>query len=133
MNMPECGPLVLHYCDRSREGRNLPYLKKCAKKNLHYFRKTLYDVWEGCEITCNPEYTSVLDMGLILNMAGSWIYQGSEYTKVTQASGCAWISLNNSWKCVIISEYPWVCQNIPAYAWIWLNLSVWILSYMPPL
>ena len=35
---------------------------------------------------------------------GFWIYPGPENIGVTQAD-CVWISLNNSWICLIISEY----------------------------
>ena len=41
----------------------------------------------------------------VLNMPRFWIYHGSQYTGVTQASECAWISLDNSWICLIMSEY----------------------------
>ena len=47
----------------------------------------------------STEYTRVL------NMPGFWICQATEYTWVTQASECAWISLVNSWICLIMSEY----------------------------
>ena len=143
--MSECWTIIRPCCDRSPEGRILPYLKKCAKKNLHYFRKTLCrrclrELWiylrswiyQRSEYGSGSEYGRVLKIRefwiyqgfkyvRVLNMPGFWIYQCSEYTKVAQVSKCAWISLNNSWKCLIISEYACISLNIPTYVWItWL-------------
>ena len=80
-----------------------------ARKNLHYFVKQfMTDAWQSCEHAWGPEYTSVLDMALILNMPGFWICKGSEYTKITQVSECVWISLDNS----LIYLIVWICQNV---------------------
>ena len=98
----------------------------------------------GFWICQGSKYTRVLNMpGLwiyqcyeyvsVLNMLGFWIYQGSEYTWFTQASECAWTSLENSWVGLIISEYAWIYLNISAYVWISLNLSELIFFYMTPL
>ena len=108
--------------------------KKVQKRICIIFVKfSIADVWEGCEYTWSPENTRVLNMALVPNMSAFWIHQNSEYTGVTEASECAWISLDNSWICLIISEYVRICLNIPTYASIWLNLYEWILSCMPPL
>ena len=41
-----------------------------------------------------------------LNIPGFWICKDSEYSKITQDSECIWIiSLDNSWICLIMSEY----------------------------
>ena len=138
LNMPECWTLIQHYCNGSREGRNLLYLKKCAKKNLHYFHKILYYVWEGCEYTCNPEYTSILNMDLFLNMTGSWIYQGSEYTRILNISGfqiCKGfeyvrvLNISRLHRLLNVPEYPLI---IPENAWLSLNISeyAWIYQHM---
>ena len=53
----------------------------------------------------------VVNMLEILNIPGFWIWlwfwicQGSEYTGVTQSSECLWISLDNFWIWLIMSEY----------------------------
>ena len=70
--------------------------------------------------------TRVLNMPLVLNMTGFWIYQSSEYARVTQGSEYAWI----------ISEYAWICLiivNVPEYAGKCMNIpkSVWIAFFSP--
>ena len=98
----------------------------------------------GFWICQGSKYTRVLNMpGLwiyqgyeyvsVLNMLGFWIYQGSEYTWFTQASECAWTSLENSWVGLIISEYAWIYLNISAYVWISLNLSELIFFLHDPI
>ena len=63
----------------------------------------------------------------VLNIPGLWICQGSEYSsgteyvrtldiswfyaRVTHGSKFAWICLNNSWICLIMSEFAWICLN----------------------
>ena len=77
-----------------------------AKKNLHYFCKTLYRTcFTSCEYGCGPEYTSVVDMALILNMTGFWIFQGTEYARV--------LNIPRLRRLLNVSEYPWI---IPEYA-----------------
>ena len=66
--------------------------------------------------------TRVLNMSLVLNMPGFWIYQSSEYARVTHGSKYAGI----------IPEYAWICLNMPEYAWICLNLPEWLLIYIFP-
>ena len=51
----------------------------------------------------------------VLNIPGVWIYQGSEYAGVIQAFECAWISLDNSWTCLIVSEYPRMLNSNLSY------------------
>ena len=108
--------------------------KKCAKKNLHYFHKTCYYVWEGCEYTCNSEYTNIVNMDLFLNMTGSWIYQGSEYTRILNISGfqiCKGfeyvrvLNISRLHRLLNVPEYPLI---IPKNAWLSLNISeyAWI-------
>ena len=116
--------------------------KKCAKKNLHYFYKTIYYVWEGCKYTCNPEYTSILNMDLFLNMKGSWIYQGSEYTRILNISGyricerfeyVRVLNIPRLHRLLNVPEYPliipenaWLFLNISEYAWIYQHIYAWI-------
>ena len=64
----------------------------------------------------NFGYTRVLNMALVLNMRRFWIYQNSEYIKVTQGSEYAWIIPEYAWICLIMSEYVWICQNMSEYA-----------------
>ena len=122
--------------------------KKCAKKNLHYFHKTCYYVWEGCEYTCNSEYTNIVNMDLFLNMTGSWIYQGSDYTIILNISGsriCKGfeyvrvLNIPRLHRLLNVPEYPliipenaWLSLNISEYAWIYQHMHE-ILSYMPPI
>ena len=40
------------------------------------------------------EYSGILNMFLVLNMSGFWIYHGSEYGRFTQGFEYAWFSLN---------------------------------------
>ena len=83
-----------------------------AKNNLHYFRKTLYrrcltELWI-CFMSWIYQcswYGSDSEYARVLNIPGFWICKGSEYTKITQASECVWISLDNSWICLIMFEY----------------------------
>ena len=125
------------YCDRSRWGRNLANLKKRAKKNLHYFHKALFvDVWEGCEYTCGPKYTRVLNGALVLyakvlDILGSWIWvwfwicQGSEYTIILNISGFQIYQGSTGFSMclnipapefrLIIYEYAWIYQHICQY------------------
>ena len=61
-----------------------------AKKNLHYFCKTLY---RSCGLTgfwiClrswiyqGSEYDSGFEYARVLNISGIWIFQGSEYATI---------------------------------------------------
>ena len=71
-----------------------------------------------------------------LNIPGLWICQGSEYAsgyeyvnvlnippfkiyiRVTQGSEYAWISLKNSWICLIMPEHAGICVNMPKSVWM---------------
>ena len=66
----------------------------------------------------HSEYTGVL------NMLDLQAYQGSKYVRVTQGSKRAWICLNNSWICLIMSEmsaYVKICGSMREYTQICLN------------
>ena len=81
-------------------------------------------------------FERVLNMPRVLNMSGLWtsIYQGSEYARFTRGSEYAWISLNNSWICLILSECIglWICQgsvytrvlNMPGFYRVLGKLSI---------
>ena len=83
----------------------------------HWYRKltsscvsfTMYQQCQGnIEGNLTPislQYQNVHWDTRVLNMPGFWIWQGSEVTKVTQASECVWISLDNLWISLIMSEY----------------------------
>ena len=74
-----------------------PIFENSAKKNLHYFRKTIYcRCWAGLWICL--KYTKVLNISgfwicqgskyaKFLNIPGFWIYQGSEYARVLNMPG----------------------------------------------
>ena len=55
----------------------------------------------------------VLNISWVLNMPGLWIWQGSEWARVTQGSKYAMIYLN-------MSEYD---VNMPDYVWIFHNMQ----------
>ena len=56
-------------------------------------------------------------MPLVLNTPRFWIYQSSEYARVTQG-----ICLNNSWICRNMPDYAWICLNMPEFAKICVNM-----------
>ena len=73
-------------------------------------------------------FARILNMPRILNMLAFWIYGGceygrvlnipglwkcyvSKYARVTQGFEYAWICLNNSWICLIMSKCPYICLN----------------------
>ena len=65
--------------------------------------------------------TRVLNMPLVFNMPGLWMYQSSVLAKVTQGSEYAWIILEYAWIYLIMSEYVWICLNMLEYVYICLN------------
>ena len=72
--------------------------------------------------------TRVLNMPLVLNMPGFWIYQSSEYAKVTKGLEFAWIIPEYAWICLIMFGYVLeICLNMSEYAWICLNMPEWPL------
>ena len=93
---------------------------------------TWFWINQGSGHTSGFEYAMVLNMSQVLNMPGFWIYQeseyaycsdyakflnrSSEYARITLGSGYAWTYLNNSWICLIMSEYIWICRNMCEYA-----------------
>ena len=74
-------------------------------------------------------YIAVLNIPLVLNMPELWIYQSSEYVRVTQGSEYAWIIPEYVWICLIMPGYVWTCWNMH---WICLNLPEWLLFYISP-
>ena len=67
------------------------------------------------------EYTRVLHIPLVLNMPGLWVYQSSEYVRVTQDWEYAWLIPEYAWLCLDMSEYAWICRYMREYAYICLN------------
>ena len=55
-------------------------------------------------------------MPLVLNMPEFWIYQTSEYTRVTQGLEYAWIIPEFVLICLIMSRYVWIYLNMLNYA-----------------
>ena len=68
-------------------------------------------------------YTRVLNIPLVLNVSLFWIYQRSEYARVTEGSEYAWIIPKYVWICLFMSGYAGICVNRP-------NLPEWPLSYI---
>ena len=68
------------------------------ERGLIYFCKV-----DHSRITRNFPGTDFVSI-MYVKYWGFWIYPGPENIGVTQAE-CVWISLNNSWICLIISEY----------------------------
>ena len=59
-----------------------------------------------------PEYASTeFWIHLVLNVPGFWLWQGSEYARVTQGSNYAIIWLNMSEYDVYMPEYVYVYDN----------------------
>ena len=48
-------------------------------------------------------------MPFVLNIPGFWIYQSSEYARLTKGSEYAWL-------CLDMSEYAGICRNMREYA-----------------
>ena len=70
-------------------------------------------------------YTRVLNMPLVLNVPGFWIYQSSWYARVTQGSEYAGLTPEYAWICLIMFGYLWkcleyaeTCVNMPKSAWM---------------
>ena len=57
-------------------------------------------------------------MFLVLNVPEFWIYQGSEYARVTEGSEYAWKIPEYAWTCLIMSAYAGMCVNMPKSAWM---------------
>ena len=81
----------------------------------------------GSEYALSPKYAKVL------NMAKSWIWQGSQYASVTQCSEYAIICLDRALNICWVPSIPgfWIWQGSEdarvtqgsKYATIWLNMS----------
>ena len=54
------------------------------------------------------EYTTVLNMFLILNVSGLWIYHVSKYARVKQGFEYARIILGFAWSCLNVPKYVWM-------------------------
>ena len=68
-------------------------------------------------------YTRVLNMLLVLNTPGFWIFRSSEYARVRQGSEYTWI----------IPEYTWICLNLPDFTFphLFCNpFSTWTRRYL---
>ena len=73
------------------------------------------------------EYVKFLNLPLVLNMPRFLIYHSSEYARVIQDPGYAWIIPEYLWICLIMSMYAWICMNMPEYARICLDPPEWLL------
>ena len=56
---------------------------------------SIYDITQ-CSEYARIDFVRVLNISWVLNMPGFWIWQGSEYARVTQGSKYATIWLNMS-------------------------------------
>ena len=79
-----------------------------AKKNLHYFRKTLY---RRC-LTELSIFLEVLNISVFWIWLWFWICEGSEYARV--------LNITRLDRLLNVSEYPWI---IPEYVLISLDNS----------
>ena len=66
----------------------------------------------------------VLNVSYVLNMPEFWVWQGSEYARVTQGSKYGWICPNRTWICLNMSEFTGIgrvlnmCHKIDSmYVW----------------
>ena len=73
-------------------------------------------------------YTRVLNMPLVLNISWLWIYQSSEYSRVSQGSEYTWII--HECICLNMLEYAGIYGNMSEGTWICLNLPEWLLFYI---
>ena len=93
---------------------------------------SVVDFWQGSDYVSGSEYPRVLNilMPLVLNVPkfldipGFWIYQRSEYARVTRGSEYAWIP-EYAWIGLIMFVYVWICLNKP-------QLPEWLLFYISP-
>ena len=62
----------------------LYYLAKIIIAVSCFSKRSIVDIWQGSENASGSEYQKVLNMSLVLDVPEFWIYQGSEYARVTQ-------------------------------------------------
>ena len=75
----------------------------------------------------------VLNISWVLNMSGFWIWQGSEYAKVTQGSKYTTIWLNVSfreWVCLNMSEFTIIDRVLNMYDTIHNARSLQVNGYL---
>ena len=100
----ECWTLIRPYCDLSRRGRDLPYLKIVQKQKLHYFRKTPHrSCLTGLWAASGPEYVWVQNMQIVC------IYQGSKHTRVLNIQ-IACINHGSKYARVLNMQIVWIYQ-----------------------
>ena len=79
------------------------------------------------------EYTKVLNVPLVLNIAEFWIHQGSEcvsgseYARVRNMPG-----LHRAWICFDRPEWFLNMPNMPEYVWIYLKLTEFLFMCLSP-
>ena len=102
-----------------------------------YYKNTLRHQLQLLTIFCNILYCRCLTGFWICLGFWFWIYQGSEYARVTQGSQYTSICQNNFWSYQNMPEYAKICANVPKSAWIAFvlfahcnSLSTWTLGYL---
>ena len=109
-----------------------PIFENSAKKNLHYFRKTLCrrcltGLWICLRswIHQGSEYGSGFKYAIIaLHIPLFWIYQGSECTRVLNMPGCLLYQASEYARVLNIPEF-WICQGYE-YTRVMNMLVFWI-------
>ena len=130
-----CSEIIQNRNDRYRQFLRPEKLAKIIIAVSYFSKRSIIDVWQGSEYVSGSEYpravnspgfwiclwfwmcyslgyTRVLNMSLILNMLAFWLYQSSEYARVTQGSEYVWIILEYAWLCLALSGYAWISRNM---------------------
>ena len=97
-------------------------------------KKSLMENFIFCAVYARgSEYTKVLNVPLVLNIAEFWIHQGSEcvsgseYARVLNMPG-----LHRAWICFDRSEWFLNIPIMPEYVWIYLKLTEFLLMCLSP-
>ena len=59
-------------------------------------------------------------------MPGLKIWQGCEYSRVTQGAQYAWIMSQYEWICHNNAEYGWICRHMPEKTEFWIFQLFWM-------
>ena len=97
-------------------------------------KKSLMENFIFCAVYAQgSEYTKVLNVPLVLNIAEFWMHQGSEcvsgseYARVLNMPG-----LHRAWICFDRSEWFLNMPNMPEYVWIYLKLTEFLFMCLSP-
>ena len=78
-------------------------------------------------------YARFLNIPLVLNMPAFWIYPGSEFARITQGSGYAWLCLDMSEYgtiCGIMHKSTWTASAFHLHFHFISTLSTWMCGFL---